>query len=448
MKLFGHQKEALKQTEGFQNIAFYHGMGLGKTYTGSEAMFRFDHRVNLVICQKSKVQDWLDHFELYDKEYHNHNIWYDLTDKNSFEAFFNVVGDLGYTQRIIGVINYELAWRRKQLKDLKTFTLMLDESSLIQNPKAKQTKFIMSLKPSHVILLSGTPVGGKYENLWTQCRLLGWKIRQDIYDQTYVNWDKIEVQGIPHRIVNKEDPYKNVDRLKQKLRSHGAVFLKTEEALDLPSQRFQIVRVDSSGDYHKFMKYGSVVIHTGVYDHLIDGEWDGKTYDDLHELTADTSLTKLLYARQLCSIYSKEKHQAVRDLIQSTQERLIIFYNFNGELDKLKKICQEEHRPVSEINGHRKDLTAYETETNSVTLVQYQSGSMGLNLQEANKMIFYSLPLSSEHFEQAKKRIHRIGQEKTCFYYILICRNTVEEQILQTLEERKDFTDELFKENV
>lgn len=391
-------------------------------------MFRFNNRVNLVICQKSKVKDWLEHFELYDKEYYNHNLWYDLTDKNGLEAFLYVIKDYGYTQRIIGVINYELAWRRKkQLKDLKDFTLMLDESSLIQNPKAKQTKFIMSLKPSHVILLSGTPVGGKYENLWTQCRLLGWKISQDIYDQTYVNWDKIEVQGIPHRIVRKEDPYKNVDRLKQKLRSHGAVFLKTEEALDLPSQRFQIVRVDSSADYRKFVRYGSVVLQEGV------------------QLTADSSLTKLLYARQLCGLYSKDKQQAVRDLIQSTQDKLIVFYNFNGELEKLKKICQEEHRPVSEINGHNKDLTAYQEESNSVTLVQYQSGSMGLNLQEANKMIFYSLPLSSEHFEQAKKRIHRIGQEKTCFYYIMICRNSVEEQILHTLEERKDFTDELFK---
>jgi SNF2 family DNA or RNA helicase len=391
-------------------------------------MFRFNKRVNLIICQKSKVKDWLEHFELYEKEYYNYNLWYDLTDKNGLEAFLYVIKDHGYTQRIIGVINYELAWRRKkELKDLKDFTLMLDESSLIQNPKAKQTKFIMSLKPSHVILLSGTPVGGKYENLWTQCRLLGWKINQDIYDQTYVNWDKIEVQGIPHRIVNKEDPYKNVDRLKQKLRSHGAVFLKTEEALDLPIQRFQIVRVDSSADYRKFVRYGSVVLQEGV------------------QLTADSSLTKLLYARQLCGLYSKDKQQAVRDLIQSTQDRVIIFYNFNGELDRLKKICQEEHRPVSEINGHNKDLTAYQEESNSVTLVQYRSGSMGLNLQEANKMIFYSLPLSSEHFEQAKKRIHRIGQEKTCFYYILICRNSVEEQILQTLEERKDFTDELFK---
>ena len=50
----------------------------------------------------------------------------------------------------------------------------------------------------------------------------------------------------------------------------------------------------------------------------------------------------------------------------------------------------------------------------------------------------------SEDFEQSKKRIHRIGQDHTCFYYILICRGTVEERILKTLEERKDYTDELF----
>ena len=256
MKLFSHQQEALKQTEGFQNIAFYHGMGLGKTYTGSEAMKRYDCRVNLIICQKSKVKDWTKHLT----DNYNTVAVFDLTDKEQFSCFTNWItapqDAPASTVCCVGVINYELAWRRKkELKDLKNFTLMLDESSLIQNPKAKQTKFIMSLKPSHVILLSGTPVGGKYENLWTQCRLLGWKISQDIYDETYVNWDKIEVQGIPHRIVNKEDPYKNVDRLKQKLRSHGAVFLKTEEALDLPSQRFQTIRVDSSADYRKFVRY-------------------------------------------------------------------------------------------------------------------------------------------------------------------------------------------------
>ena len=122
-------------------------------------------------------------------------------------------------------------------------------------------------------------------------------------------------------------------------------------------------------------------------------------------------------------------------------------YNFNDELYALKKIATDLERPTSEVNGHDKDLEAYEEQSNSITLIQYQAGAMGLNLQKANKIIYFTLPLSSELFEQSKKRIHRIGQKEHCFYYQLIVRGSVEEQIQKTLKMRKDFTDELFKKN-
>ena len=423
MKLYPHQQETLNNTAGFQNIGIFHDMGLGKTFTGSEAMIRFGNRVNLIVCQKSKVQDWVDHF----KEHYN-VVPFDLTKPKRFEGFshwFNGQPEHIDIPQVVGIINYELAWRRKQLLQLSDFTLMLDESSLIQNPKAKQTKFVLKLTPAHVILLSGTPVGGKYENLWTQCKLLGWKITEHAFENTYVNWIKIETSGFITKIVDKEDPYKNVDRLKSKLREHGAVFLKTEEVMDLPDQIFQKILVDKSAEYKKFQK-----------NHVVQ-------IGDI-ELTGDTTLTKLLYSRQSCGQYSLEKIDTVRDLIQSTQDRLIIFYNFDAELEALKKICKD--RPVSEINGHDKDLVAYEKESNSITLVQYQAGSKGLNLQKCNRIIYFTLPLSSEHFEQSKKRIHRIGQEKPCFYYLPIVRNSIEEHILETLEQRRDYTDELFEE--
>ena len=70
---------------------------------------------------------------------------------------------------------------------------------------------------------------------------------------------------------------------------------------------------------------------------------------------------------------------------------------------------------------------------------------MGLNLQKANKVIYFTLPLMSELFEQSKKRIHRIGQTHACFYYILTVKGSVEEQIKETLEMRKDYTDKLFE---
>jgi SNF2 family DNA or RNA helicase len=325
---------------------------------------------------------------------------------------------------------------------------MLDESSLIQNQKAKQTKFILKLKPKNVILLSGTPTAGKYENLWSQISLLGWSISEKVYNTQYVNWTQIDAGGFKHWIVDKVDPYKNVERLKRKLREHGAVFMKTEEAFTLPEQIEVPVIVSSSKEYRKFCKDKVLVMDTlNLKEFKDDSDFYGKDVTPRVELVGDTQLTERLCKRQLCGMYSKEKLDAFRDLVESTRDRLIVFYNFNDELDRLKKIAKSLERPISEVNGHVKDLDAYEHEDDSITFVQYQAGAMGLNLQKSNKIIYFTIPDKSELFEQSKKRIHRIGQEQTCFYYFLLVRNSVEtNEVLPTLKVRKEWSDELFRE--
>ena len=418
INLYQHQLDALEQTKSMNRCAYYLDMGLGKTFVGAEKlmMLHGENQRDLLICQKSKIEDWIDHFnEHYDIPIFN------LTNTKEFKEFWK-------SNNGVGVINYELAWRRKELIKLSDFTLMLDESSLIQNhKKAKQSKFVLSLNPENVILLSGTPVGGKYENLWSQLKLLGWNISEELYERQYVNWTLTDDDGsgIRHKIVDKDNPYKNVERLKYKMRKYGAVFMKTEECFELPEQRFQRINVPSSREYKLFMEHSYICI----------GD---------EELIGDNTLSKVLYARQLCGQYNQEKLNAVRELLESTNDRVIIFYSFNAELEHLKRICEQLNRSVSEINGHNKDLTAYNDDSSSVTLVQYQAGSKGLNLQKCNKIVYFTLPLSSEDFEQSKKRIHRIGQNETCIYYLMICKNSIEEHILKTLEMRKDFTDELF----
>lgn len=420
MQLYEHQKLALEQSKDSSRVAYYLDMGLGKTYVGSEKAISMNANIILTVCQKSKIQDWFNHFN----EHYECRL-YDLTNKKDF---FNFMNDKVHPDvPSIGIINYDLMFRRPELLELEHFTLMLDESSIIQNDKAKRSKFVLKMKPDNVILLSGTPTAGKYENLWTQIHLLGWKISKELYNKQYVNWEKIEIGDFPLWQVNKEEPYKNVDRLKSKLRQHGAIFMKTEECFELPEQTFIELKVNSSKEYRKFNR-----------DCFITVEGD--------ELVGDTSLTKRLHLRQLCGQYSKEKIQAFKDLVQSTQDRLIVFYNFNAELLILRNILQELEKPISEVNGAVKDLTAYETEDNSVTLVQYQAGAMGLNLQKANKIVYFTLTDKSELFEQSKKRIHRIGQSKPCFYYLMMCSGSVEENVLEALKMRKDYTDELFRE--
>ena len=394
-----------------------HGLtGLGKTYVGSEKMISLGADINLVVCQKSKVQDWVDHF----KEVYGMTEVYDLTKKKDFEGFFRNIGFYS----MVAVINYDLVWRRKDLLKLKDFTLILDESSLIQNHGTKRTRYILRMNPKNVILLSGTPTSGRYERLWTQMHLLGWQISRKLYEQTYVIWDYIENWQTGYRIPVVKG-YKNVDRLKQKMKEYGCIFMKTEEfGIDLPMQQDIRIRVNPTSDYKKFMKTRVI------------------TMED-RELVGDTSLTARLYARMLCGHYNKEKVAAVEDLINSTEDRLVIFYNFNAELEILKEICAG--RPVSVVNGQEKDLRAYEENDDSITLIQYQAGAYGLNLQKCQRVIYFTLPESSELFEQSRKRIHRIGQEKPCFYYLPICQGSVEERILATLKLRKDYNDRLFK---
>ena len=210
---------------------------------------------------------------------------------------------------------------------------------------------------------------------------------------------------------------------------HGCFFKKTEEVFSLPKQQFINVNVPASKEYKKFQKTDIVIV-------------------DETELVGDTTLNKLLYDRQLCGMYSKEKLKALKDLLSSSDDRFIIFYNFNHEGNKILEICGELEKPLSLVNGNVKDLTNFENESNSVTLIQYQAGAMGLNLQKANKIIYFTPPLSSELFEQSKKRTHRIGQTKPCFYYQLICTGSVEENIYFNLAKRQDYTEKLFEKEM
>lgn len=404
MQLFPHQERVLNETYENNRVAYYLDMGLGKTFVGSEKMWELNTPYNLVICQKSKIDDWVQHF----KDFYDYQII----------VFDQQVLDKVPSESVL-IINYDKVWRRSELKRLQRFTLMLDESSMIKNENSNRSKFILKLQPEYVILLSGTPTGGKYEELWSQLHLLGWNISKKLFMKQFVvkEWDDLNQK-------NKITGYKNVDRLKSKLRKHGAVFMKTDEVFDLPAVNEQVVKIPGTKMYKQFAK-----------DHIVEVSGE--------ELVGDTASTKKLYLRQLAGVYNQNKLQYVKDLIDSTNDRIIIFYNFKKEYAALIEMID---RPISTVNGDVKDLTAYEDHSDSITLIQYQAGAMGLNLQKANIIVYFTLTDKSELFEQSKKRIHRIGQERPCFYYYLLTNGSIEWRMKEVLDERKDYTDALFEE--
>lgn len=423
MELLKHQVDGLERVKDFNKCALYWDMGLGKTYAGAEKLHTLGARMNLVVCQKSKVNDWLQHF------FNNYSdiAVYNLTEVNAINSFITSLDRIPGGMRV-GVINYDLVYRRPELLKLNEFTLMLDESSVIQNEKTKRAKFIMKLQYENLILLSGTPTSGRYERLYSQLTMLGYSIRKTAFYDMYVQ-SHLEMfggwNGTPAVKVRVIDGYKNVEHLKRKMRRLGCDFLKTSEVMNLPHQQFIPVRVPVSKEYRKFSKTKIV-------------EVDGV------KLKGENVLTELLYLRQLAGAYSNEKLQAFTDILESTDDGLIVFYNFNDELEKLKQTVNDAGRPVSIINGSVKDLRAYNETFNAVVLVQYQAGAMGLNLQKYNRIVYYTPTLSSELYEQSKKRIHRIGQMQPCFYYNLICTGSIEPEIYETLAMRRNYTNELF----
>lgn len=414
--LYLHQLKALEQTEGLNKVAYYMDMGLGKTITGIEKMKSLNNKNNLIICQKSMIGMWTDEVM---QQWDNVTV-YNLTKKREYELYFN---DTDNTK--VGVINYDLVHRRKELNTLDQFTLLLDESSMIQNDNTKRTRAIMKLKYENLILLSGTPVNGAYEKLYSQIRMLGWNITKTKYWEDFIDYVMLPVGLFS---IKKVRGYHNIGKLKRKLRELGCVFMKSEDVYLLPEQVETNIKIPNVSYYKTMLKDDYVKIK-GT------------------ELIGSTSVTKLLRLRQLCGIYNDHKTRALLDLLEGTEDRVIVFYNFTSELEVLLEAVKKLERPICVFNGDNKDLKPFYTNDRCILFAQYQAGARGLNLQDANKIIYYTLPLSSELYEQSKKRTHRLGQKRRCFYYNLLVENSIENEIYKSLQEKKDYTDELFRQH-
>lgn len=419
IKLHPHQERAIKQANNRERVAYYLDMGLGKTFVASEQAKLYENDVILVICQNSKVSDWAEHFE----KFYSNKV-FSITSTKVLKSYVD------YQGKKVGVINYEKTYRDnyKRLLELTEFTLIIDESSVLGNSKTNISKFVQKLKFKNLVLLSGTPTSGKYEKLWTQLNLLGWDIKETKFYNQFLNRKLLKRFGRTFYQMDKKEPYKNVNRLKRKMREYGCVFMKTEEVFDLPEQNFIELKIENDENYKEFEEH-CIVKFKNV------------------KIIGDTVLNYRLGLRQLACIYNENKKTRLKDLINSTEGRLIIFYNFNDELRAIKD-CIPKDRPVSYVNGSCVDKNNYNTYDNSITLMQYQAGAKGHNMQKANHLIFYSPTEKCEDYMQSIKRIHRIGQERPCFYYKFIVKDSIEEQIYYALEKGEDYTNELFNTGI
>jgi hypothetical protein len=135
------------------------------------------------------------------------------------------------------------------------------------------------------------------------------------------------------------------------------------------------------------------------------------------------------------------KMAQIYDLL-TRHPRLVIFYNFNYELDLLRQVKKQVK--TAELNGHKHEDIP-KSEKKWVYLVQYSAGSEGWNCTETNTMVFYSLTYSYKNFEQAQGRIDRLNSVFTyLYYYILRSKSVVDSAIWRCLKSKKSFNAGIF----
>jgi SNF2 family DNA or RNA helicase len=136
--------------------------------------------------------------------------------------------------------------------------------------------------------------------------------------------------------------------------------------------------------------------------------------------------------------FSKHKLDCLNSILEENQhDNTIIVYNYIAELDELKH-----HYPNACTINDDNAVDRWNNGEIEILLIHPKSAGHGLNLQYGgNKMIFLSLPWSLELYEQTVGRIHRSGQKKDAWVYLLLTENTIDTRIYDALQQKRTISD-------
>lgn len=312
----------------------------------------------------------------------------------------------------------------KRWSEYKGYFVIFDECHYVKNPTSQRGKAAIALTKvsTHFLLLSATPSSNGWGDTIAYMIMFGhfknkteFLKKHAIYEDKYFGPKPIKVVG----------GWKDQDQLKQIYQSFS-IKLSKDECLDLPPLVFEDISFNASRDYKVIAK-----------DRVLGEE----LYDTVPKLQHGLRF----YANQ------EDKLKYSEMLAEGTNENIIIFYYYQEEKNKLKDVMKKLGKTIFEVSGQVTNLPGkadWSELKNSVTIVQYQAGAAGIELQYANMVIFYTPTYSFQDYEQALGRAYRNGQTKKVTVYRYITKDTIEEAIYLALSNKKDFTDELFRKEL
>ena len=145
--------------------------------------------------------------------------------------------------------------------------------------------------------------------------------------------------------------------------------------------------------------------------------------------------------RKVVSDNDWRSEQAKR--ILSSNERVIVFYNYNYELDRILAVAESLGLPTAQWNGHRHD--AIPAEHRWVYICQYTSAAEGCNCTSTDTVLFWSLNYSWRVTEQCEGRIDRLNTPYSRLkYYFLESHSSIDEAVRRSLGSKKVFNERAF----
>ena len=341
----------------------------------------------------------------------------------------------------VAVVNYESAWRMEQaLAAWGPDLIVCDEGHKIKthNISASKAMHRLGAKAGYRLLLTGTLITNKAIDVFSPYKFLNPTIfGTSFYAFRSRYFDMVGYGN--HTPVLKKSMEADLSA-----RLHSIAYRAAKaDCLDLPETTDVVRQVELEPAARKI--YRSLVKES--FAELASGE-----------VTAPNVLTRLLRLSQLTGGFlgsdenaavqqiSSAKLSAMEDILDSAMaegQKLVIIARF---LPEIRAICKElDGRGLryacitGEVQDRAAQVTLFQNDPDVPVFVgQIATAGLGLTLTAASTMVFYSLDYSMSNYEQAKARIHRVGQRNPCTYIHLIAKGTVDEKVLTALRNKAD----------
>ena len=407
-------------------------MGMGKTAITLTAIERlvydyFSVRKVLVIAPlKPAIETWPAEVEKWD---HLKHITISLVLGNK-ESRLNALDK----DAELYIVNREnVQWLVEHYKKKWPFDMVvIDELSSFKSSKAQRFKALKKVRPyiRRIVGLTGTPSPNGLLDLWSQMYLLdgGETLGKTItsYREKWFVPDKRNATTI----FSWKTKDGAEEEIYQKL-GHLCISMKTADFLQLPERldiRHEIETSKATMDLYKklerdmILPYADGDIDAGSAAILVNKLLQvagGAAYDE-------NGNTKLLH---------NEKLDALDVLIEEANgQPVLLFYSYKHERDRI----MERYPEAVDV---KEDMAVKEWNAGNIPLLLAHPASAGhgLNLQFGGHIvIWYGLPCSLELYQQANKRVHRMGQKETVLIHHLLMKNTADMWVLDQVLTEKD----------